>query len=73
VVGLVTAEFVGFARELLRQRSAETLPLVVVGHPVGGIAPAEAEALVTDAVIAGVVRALTGREAGTPATGEATP
>jgi hypothetical protein len=58
-VGLVTDEFRDFARELLRQRNAEGLPVVAVGHPVGGIPREQAEALITDAVVEGVVQALT--------------
>ena len=58
MVGLVTDAFVGFARELLAQRNAGSLPLAVVRHPVGGIARDEAEARITagvvDAVIAGL-------------------
>jgi hypothetical protein len=58
-VGLVTAEFHPFAGELLSQRNAAELPLVVVGHPVGGIPRGQAEALITDAVVQRVIQALT--------------
>ena len=63
-MGLVTAEFHPFAGELLRQRNAAELPLVVVGHPVGGIPRGQAEALITDAVVQRVIQALTQGEIG---------
>ncbi len=56
MVGLVTASFEGFARELLGQRNAKALPLAVVRHPVGGISRAAAEERITDDVIAAVDR-----------------
>ncbi|MFN8545418.1 MAG: hypothetical protein U0807_14585 [Candidatus Binatia bacterium] len=54
----MTDAFVGFARELLGQRNADALPLAVVQHPVGGIPRAEAEARITDAVVAAVIAGL---------------
>ncbi len=54
----MTDEFVGFARELLGQRNAGSLPLAVVEHPVGGIRSQQAAARVTDEVISAVVAAL---------------
>jgi len=57
-VGLVTEAFSGFARELLEQRNAGSLPLVVVRHPVGGIAREQAEALITGEVVEAVIAAL---------------
>ena len=62
MVGLVTEEFRQFAGELLAQRNAAGLPLVIVGHPVGGIAPEQAEGLITDLVVQGVVQGLTDGE-----------
>jgi hypothetical protein len=59
----VTAEFRDVANNLLQQRSEAGLPLVVVGHPVGGITREEAEALITEDVVEEVVRALTKGEA----------
>ncbi|MBI5505379.1 MAG: hypothetical protein HY899_11300 [Deltaproteobacteria bacterium] len=58
MVGLVTEQFAGFARELLAQRNAGSLPLAVVQHPVGGIRREEAAARITDDVIVAVVAAL---------------
>jgi len=58
VVALVTESFVDFARELLGQRNAGSLPLAVVGHPVGGIARAQAEARITDKVVEAVITGL---------------
>ena len=58
MVGLVTDSFLGFARELLGQRNAGSLPLAVVRHPVGGITPADAAARVTDEVIEAVIDGL---------------
>jgi hypothetical protein len=58
VVGLVTEAFHGFAQELLAQRNAGSLPLVVVPHPVGGIPRERAAARVTEDVIDAVVGAL---------------
>lgn len=58
MVGLVTDSFVGFARELLGQRNAGSLPLAVVQHPVGGIPREQAEARITDEVVAAVVAGL---------------
>jgi hypothetical protein len=57
-VGLVTEAFRGFARELLDQRNAGSLPLAVVQHPIGGIPPDEAAARITDEVIDAVIVAL---------------
>jgi hypothetical protein len=57
-VGLVTEAFSGFARELLEQRNAGSLPLAVVRHPVGGIARQQAEGLITDEVVEAVIAAL---------------
>lgn len=58
MVGLVTESFVGFARELLAQRNADSLPLAVVRHPVGGITRDEAATRITDDVVAAVVAGL---------------
>ncbi len=58
MVGLVTESFVDFARELLGQRNANSLPLAVVAHPVGGIVRSEAEARITDDVVAAVIAGL---------------
>ena len=58
MVGLVTHEFVGFARELLGQRNAGSLPLAVVQHPVGGIPREQVAARITDEVVAAVIAAL---------------
>ena len=58
MVGLTTDSFEGFARELLAQRNASSLPLAVVRHPVGGISRAEAEARITDEVVAAVIAGL---------------
>ena len=58
MVGLVTDSFVGFARELLGQRNAGSLPLAVVGHPVGGIARQQAEARITEEVVDAVIAGL---------------
>jgi len=63
VVGLVTEAFVGFARELLEQRNAGSLPLVVVEHPVGGISRDQAAARITDGVVEAVIAALQEDEA----------
>jgi len=63
VVGLVTEQFRDFARELLAQRNAGALPLVVVQHPVGGIPREQAAARITDDVVRAVIAALQ-REAG---------
>jgi|GEM_PF-2310826 len=60
VVGLVTGQFVEFARELLAQRNAGSLPLVVIEHPVGGISRELAAARITDAVVTDVSAALQG-------------
>jgi len=57
-VSLATSEFREFAADLLEQHGAASLPLVVVGHPVGGISREQAEALVTDEVVAGVIEAI---------------
>lgn len=59
VVGLATVEFNEFANSLLRQHSGEGLPVVIVGHPVGGIPREQAEALITGEVVENVVNALT--------------
>ena len=58
MVGLVTEEFRGFARELLEQRNAGSLPLAVVQHPVGGITREQAAARITDEVVETVIAAL---------------
>jgi hypothetical protein len=62
-VGLVTAPFREFSIELLAQRNAGVLPLVTVGHPIGGIPPELARDLVTESVVAEIVAALTGGSA----------
>jgi hypothetical protein len=58
VVGLVTEAFHDFARELLAQRNAGSLPLAVVAHPVGGIAREQAATRITSEVVDAVVAAL---------------
>ncbi len=58
MVGVVTDAFRGFAQELLEQRNAGSLPLVVVPHPVGGIPREQAAARITDAVVDAVIAAL---------------
>lgn len=58
MVGLVTNSFEGFARELLGQRNAGSLPLAVVRHPVGGVTAAEAAARITTEVVDAVVDGL---------------
>ena len=55
----MTDSFEGFARELLGQRNAGSLPLAVVRHPVGGITREDAATRVTDDVIDQVVAGLT--------------
>ena len=54
----MTDSFVGFARELLGQRNAGSLPLAVVRHPVGGIAREQAESRITDEVVEAVISGL---------------
>ena len=54
----MTDSFEGFARELLGQRNAGSLPLAVVHHPVGGIAREQADARITDEVVAAVIAGL---------------
>ena len=61
-VGIVTDEFVGFARTLLEQRNAGSLPLAIVGHPVGGIPRERAAALISDKVVDSIVMALQQQE-----------
>lgn len=58
----MTASFEAFARELLAQRNAESLPVAVVRHPVGGIAPTEAAERITDDVVAAVIDGLQKKE-----------
>jgi len=58
VVGITTADFRSFAETLLNQRNAGSLPLVVVGHPVGGITRERAAELVSEQVVEAVVAAL---------------
>ncbi len=58
VVGLVTDAFQDFASQLLEQRNAGALPLAVVRHPVGGISPEQAAALISDKVLEDVIAAL---------------
>lgn len=57
-VGIVTEEFVGFAENLLKQRNASSLPLAVVGHPVGGISREAAAELISDQVIDAIANSL---------------
>lgn len=57
-VGIVTEEFVGFAENLLKQRNASSLPLAVVGHPVGGIPREAAAELISDQVVEEIANAL---------------
>lgn len=54
----MTDSFEGFARELLGQRNAGSLPLAVVRHPVGGITREEAATRITDEVVEQVVAGL---------------
>ncbi|MCC6747046.1 MAG: hypothetical protein IT371_05260 [Deltaproteobacteria bacterium] len=61
-MGLVTSSFHRFAADLLAQQNAKDSPLVVVGHPVGGLPRERASSLITDEVVDQVARALT-REA----------
>ena len=58
MVGVVTSEFEGFARQLLGQRNAASLPLVTVQHPVGGIPEEQVAARITDDVVAAIAMAL---------------
>lgn len=58
VVGITTDDFRSFAATLLEQRNAGSLPLVAVGHPVGGIARERAAELISDAVVEGIIAAL---------------
>lgn len=58
VVGLTTEAFHDFSRELLEQRNAQMLPLVLIGHPIGGIPEPAARALVTEDVVDHIVAAL---------------
>ena len=55
----MTDSFEGFARELLGQRNAGSLPLAVVRHPVGGISREDAATRVTAEVVDQVVAGLT--------------
>lgn len=61
---MVTAEFADFARELLAQRNAASLPLVTVQHPVGGIAREQTAARITRDVVAAVVASLQDEKSG---------
>jgi len=60
VVGLTTSEFEEFASELLAQRNAQSLPLVSVAHPVGGITQEQAAARVNPGVVEQLAAALSG-------------
>lgn len=48
------------ARDLLKTRNEESLPVVEIGHPVGGISSLEAEARVSGDVVSRTREALTG-------------
>ncbi len=54
----MTTEFQDFAESLLEQRNAASLPLAIVGHPVGGIASERAAELISDDVIESIIAAL---------------
>jgi len=58
VCGIASDQFERFSRQVLAQRHAGDLRLAVVAHPIGGIAPAAARALVKPEVVEAVVRAL---------------
>ena len=55
---MTTSDFQSFAATLLEQRNAGALPLVAVGHPVGGIPRERAAELVSEPVIDAVIAAL---------------
>jgi predicted alpha/beta hydrolase family esterase len=59
VVGLATDQFDRFSRQVLRQRNAGELPVVVIAHPLGGIPSSQAKDRITAEVLGAVVRALT--------------
>ena len=59
VVGLATDQFDRFSRQVLRQRNAGDLPVVVIAHPLGGIPSGQAKARITADVLGAVVDALT--------------
>ena len=59
VVGLATEQFDRFSRQVLQQRHADDLPVVVIRHPLGGIPAHEARARITPEVVETVVKALT--------------
>ncbi len=62
VVGLATDQFDRFSRQVLRQRNAGDLPVVVIAHPLGGIPAQLAKDRITADVLDAVVQALTVRE-----------
>ncbi len=62
VVGLATDQFDRFSRQVLQQRHAGDLPVVVVAHPLGGIPAQQAKDRITADVLDAVVQALTVHE-----------
>ncbi len=61
-VGLATDQFDRFSRQVLRQRNAGELPVVVIAHPLGGIPSNQAKDRITVEVFEAVVNALTGAD-----------
>jgi hypothetical protein len=59
VVGLATDQFDRFARQVLQQRNAGDLPIVVIAHPLGGIPANRAKDRITPELLDAVVNALT--------------
>ncbi len=62
VVGVATDQFDRFSRQVLRQRNAGELPIVVIAHPLGGIPSSQAKDRITVDVFEAVVNALTGAD-----------
>ena len=62
MVGLATDQFDRFSRQVLQQRNAADLRVVVIAHPLGGISASEARTRVTAGVFDAVVAALTERD-----------
>jgi hypothetical protein len=59
VTTVVTERFSDLATGLLREKRETDLPLIIVGHPVGGISRKKAKELINDDVLARTVFALT--------------
>lgn len=59
VATLVTEEFTDLAHGLLKERRETVLPVIEIGHPVGGIPPGDAEKRITTDVLDQVVSAFT--------------